>query len=256
MVVATPPQATLEVAAAALASGARVLVEKPGARSRGEIEQLAKPSNGTLAGFAYNYRFHPAIQRMRAMLTAERAPLRRLELRFVAPLSAGNSWRASREAGGGALRDLGTHLLDLATWLTGKPLQIDSAEISSHHTEHDEARVCLRAGDTAVDLHCAYHGRPQCSLRAELETTALLTDLWALAGPVRLSNPRTLPNIARLWTSRLISKIPGQRPAQALRESRCRMLAAAVHGGGWLASPADAMAVLGWVEQVESSAHR
>jgi hypothetical protein len=254
-VIATPPAATLEVALAALASGARILVEKPGARSHAEIDQLQAAPRGHLAGFAYNYRFHPAIQELRAILTDQRAPLRRLELRFDVPLDPANTWRASQAAGGGALRDLGSHLLDLAAWLTGSPLEVLAATISSRRSEDDDAHLCLRAGETEVDLHCAYHGTPTFLLRAESQSTSLLTELWTLAKPVRLCASQPLASRARLWTSRLACKIPGRRPAQGLRASRSRMLVAALGTDGMLASAADAAAVLGWVAQAEAIAH-
>jgi predicted dehydrogenase len=249
-IVATPPQATVEVALTALASGTRVLIEKPGARASHELDLLA--GAGSLAGCAYNYRFHPAIQQLRAMLAG--GHLRRLEMEFIAPLAAAGTWRASHAAGGGALRDLGTHLLDLATWLTGRSLALESAAINSRHTEHDQAHLRLRAGETEIDLHCAYHGSPTFSLRAHTGTATTLTELWGLAAPVRLSPSHGMGDSVRLWTSRLASKLPGMRPAQALRVSQTRMLVAAVAGAEGLATVTQAAAILGWVEQAEATA--
>lgn len=110
---------TLQVVADAGFDG-RVLVEKPLFDVQADI-----PGNRFRAAYvAYNLRFHPVIQAMRAHLQDEQA----ISAQFYAgqylptwrpDTDYTQSYSARRAAGGGVLRDL-SHELDCLTWLFGQ----------------------------------------------------------------------------------------------------------------------------------------
>ena len=110
---------TLAALAAAGFAG-RVLVEKP------LFDRLAGvPEHRFAASFVgYNLRFHPVLQELARMLPDERAISAHLYVgQYLPDWRPGRDYRetasASRQAGGGVLRDL-SHELDYLTWLFGR----------------------------------------------------------------------------------------------------------------------------------------
>ncbi len=127
----------------------RVLIEKP----LSDVWDACRPLPRMQAFIAYNLRFHPLVQCLRACLGTR--PL------YSASFYAGQhlpQWRpgtdyrraysAQRDQGGGVLRDL-SHELDLALWLCGaarrvaalgghfSALEIDSDDVFSILSSHD-----------------------------------------------------------------------------------------------------------------------
>ncbi|MBK8759901.1 MAG: Gfo/Idh/MocA family oxidoreductase [Sulfuritalea sp.] len=128
---------TLESLAACGYTGA-VLVEKP--LSNRPLSLHVWPFADIFV--AYNLRFHPVIRALRHALSGEMAIAAQIYVgQYLADWRVGRDYRqtysASREAGGGVLRDL-SHELDYAQWLFGSwqrlaaiggrfsPLEIDS----------------------------------------------------------------------------------------------------------------------------------
>lgn len=157
---------------AALSAGKHIYCEKPLALSGEEARGLAKlaaASKGSL-GLTFNYRFFPAIQRARKLL-AEGAlgQIYSFEFEYLhsgyqdatRPLT----WRMRRESsGGGALVDLGAHIIDLArhllgdfsevsavtkTWVGERPLRKGAAEMGKV-TVDDAAWVTARLSSGAL----------------------------------------------------------------------------------------------------------
>jgi oxidoreductase len=121
-VVAVPNYLHTEVAGALLASGISVFLEKPVCLSSAEVELLAVAERGggtLLAGSAARYRGD--VEALRQAM-AELGEIRHVELSWVrargVPRAGG--WFTQRDkAGGGALFDLGWHLLDTSAHLLG-----------------------------------------------------------------------------------------------------------------------------------------
>lgn len=129
VVVSTPPSLHAEMSIAALAAGKHVLCEKPLARTSGECRDMvdaAARSKRTLAT-GFNYRFYPSFRKARAWLEAG----------LIGPLDhidsqAGYSgaqltfpWLHDPEVvGGGALRDIGIHLIDLTRDFLGEVAEV------------------------------------------------------------------------------------------------------------------------------------
>jgi predicted dehydrogenase len=114
-----------EMTRAAMEAGKHVLVEKPGARNREELEvvvEVWRKSDVHLA-VGFNHRFHPAFLKAREIFDSRELG----ELMFVrgryghgGRLGYEKEWRANpRRSGGGELIDQGVHLIDLARWFLG-----------------------------------------------------------------------------------------------------------------------------------------
>ncbi len=127
-IVATPHDAAVEILPRLLATGAKVLVEKPLGRSFGEARALADAAAPEQLWVGLNYRFFAGIS----------ALISDLRLGIFGPLIAlhaivghggspgmETSWKLDPvRAGGGALIDPGIHLLDLALLLADEPLRV------------------------------------------------------------------------------------------------------------------------------------
>ena len=132
VVAATSHDALAETASRALASGAHVLVEKPGARTVDElgavVEQAA--SSARLLKVGFNHRFHPGISRAaEEALSGTHGEIMFVRGRYGhgGRLGYEREWRMRPEvSGGGELMDQGMHMLDLSHWLLG-PLPLHSA---------------------------------------------------------------------------------------------------------------------------------
>ncbi|WP_445147911.1 Gfo/Idh/MocA family protein [Baekduia sp. Peel2402] len=150
VVVASPSALHAEHAAAALAAGRPVLVEKPVATTVAAARAL-QPAAGLVAGVAMNWRFHPAVLAARALL-AEGAlgPILQARVSFGYDLRRWRpetdyrmSYSARADLGGGIVLDA-IHELDYLLWLLG-PVTSVVAE-----TAHASALELDGVEDTAL----------------------------------------------------------------------------------------------------------
>jgi predicted dehydrogenase len=143
----------------AVRAGKHVLVEKPGALRAAQLREIqaAAATTGARVRLGYNHRYHPALQKARALLDAgELGPLMFLRGRYGHGGRKGydREWRADPAlSGGGELIDQGVHLIDLASWFLG-----DFPTVEGHAATYfwdmpvdDNAFLSLRtaAGQTA-----------------------------------------------------------------------------------------------------------
>ena len=161
VIVCTLNAALAPVCAAALRAGKAVLVEKPAALSVAELDELAALSaagGGLPVRVGYNHRFHPALQKARALIDAGAlGPLMFLRGRYGHGGRVGydREWRADpRQSGGGELIDQGVHLVDLAGWFLGAPFTRVEGHAATYFWDmpvDDNAFLSLRsaAGQTA-----------------------------------------------------------------------------------------------------------
>lgn len=125
VIVATTNDRLAEIAAAAAAAGKHVLLEKPGARSVGELDTVIAASRQGRARVrvGFNHRYHPALQKARSIVDEGGVG----ELMFVrgryghgGRVGYEREWRADVVmSGGGELIDQGVHLIDLSRWFLG-----------------------------------------------------------------------------------------------------------------------------------------
>ncbi len=162
VVIATPAPLHVPLALAAADAGAHLLIEKPLALDDEDVPRLQRlvEEKRLIAGVAYVYRAHPALEAMRAAV---------LERRFGEPVQlvvvAGQHfphhrpayrhiYYADRAQGGGAIQDALTHLVNAAEWLVGPVrrvlaqadhLVLDGVEVEDTvHAlaSHDQVMAC------------------------------------------------------------------------------------------------------------------
>jgi predicted dehydrogenase len=166
IVVATPTSLHADHGGAALATGAKVLVEKPLAADPAEATQLADAGGDRLA-VAYNLRFHEPVRRtMAAVHDGSIGRLATLRLWFGSWLPdwrPGTDYRtgysAQRALGGGVLLDA-IHELDLALWAVGdQPLEVLGAFVGRvgplEIDVEDTVRAVLASPDRSVSVEVA-----------------------------------------------------------------------------------------------------
>lgn len=159
VVIATANHALAPLALEAIRAGKHVLIEKPGAISAAELENLAQEAEArrVQVRIGYNHRFHPALRKAREIIDAGGVgDLMFLRGRYGHGGRIGyeKEWRANPKlSGGGELIDQGVHLIDLAQWFLG-----DFSDIAGHAATYfwempvdDNAFLSLRTprGQTA-----------------------------------------------------------------------------------------------------------
>jgi predicted dehydrogenase len=129
--VTTPTWLHEPMVSGVLESGKGVLCEKPFALTVEEAERMAKAA-GNAAGPAlidHQLRFHPAVRLMKQMIDGGDIG-KVYEVRAVVNLATRNrpeqpwSWWSDTQKGGGALRAIGSHLIDLNRYLVGELAEV------------------------------------------------------------------------------------------------------------------------------------
>lgn len=137
VVVAVHHSALAELGERALAGGAHVLIEKPGAISVQQVDRLieCKNASGRLVKIGVNHRFHPGVMRaIEEVHSGRHGELMHMRARYGhgGRIGYDREWRTDPAlSGGGELVDQGMHLLDLSHWLAG-PLPLHAALLRTH----------------------------------------------------------------------------------------------------------------------------
>lgn len=129
--VCTPPQVRSRLAAAALAAGKHVLLEKPPGASLGELEPLiATAARGNMSLFtAWHSRHAAAVEPARQWLASRRIRSVRIEWKEdVRVWHPGQRWIF--EAGGLGVFDPGINALSILTRIVGEPIHVTAAELA------------------------------------------------------------------------------------------------------------------------------
>jgi D-xylose 1-dehydrogenase (NADP+, D-xylono-1,5-lactone-forming) len=110
-------------------AGKHILCEKPLALTSQEAEEMVKACevNNVQLAVNYVYRFHPLIKKAKELLDKElTGKLVSITLNFNIDFPPGSNFRFNKDlSGGGALRDLGTHMIDLLRFFGGEIETID-----------------------------------------------------------------------------------------------------------------------------------
>lgn len=176
VVVCTPNALHVPQARQAIEAGKHVLVQKPLALRCGDATRLVDlaADRERLLFVDYSYRYlattralHDALPRL--------GRVRRASAAFHNVYGPGSRWFFDPAlAGGGALTDLGVHLLDLALWLLS-PGQLDIEEVSlsrvQGHAVEDAAELRLRLDDVPFDLSVGWNAdRPLTEIAFAVES--------------------------------------------------------------------------------------
>jgi predicted dehydrogenase len=164
------------IAVAALGAGKHVLSEKPLANTLAEASRMAAAAGraDATAMVGFNYRRVPAIVRARTLVASGRiGDVREVRASYLQDWLAGPSapwtWRMSADqAGSGALGDIGSHIIDLAQYLTGSLVSGVSA-ISETFTKERPG------GTVSVDDAVAFTARLSGGALATFEASRVAT---------------------------------------------------------------------------------
>jgi predicted dehydrogenase len=129
-----PNDAHAEPCIAAAKAGKHLLCEKPLGRDAKEAARMLEAAEraGVKHMVAFNYRFVPALRLIRDWIEAgklgEIYHFRAVYLQeWIIDPKFAMIWRLDkRQAGSGALGDLGAHIIDLARWLVGEPEKVSA----------------------------------------------------------------------------------------------------------------------------------
>jgi predicted dehydrogenase len=206
VVVSTLNASLAPIALAAVRAGKHVLVEKPGALNAAQLRAVraAARATGARVRLGYNHRFHPSLQKARALLDGGAlGPLLFLRGRYGHGGRKGydREWRADPKlSGGGELIDQGVHLIDLAGWFLGDFAKVDghAATFFWDMKVDDNAFLSLRtaAGQTAwLHVSCT-EWKNLFSLEIYGRDAKIAIDgLGGSYGPERLTFYRMLPQM-------------------------------------------------------------
>ena len=149
VVVATPSGTHFEVARQVLEAGRNVVVDKPVAVTSLEINELielANRQNKLLVPF-HNRRWDGDFLTVQKLLHEHQlGRVVHIESRFDRwnPGATRRRWKDDLEQGGGVLLDLGTHLVDQALVLCGKPLALGAEVLRERDGEGSDDAFTIR----------------------------------------------------------------------------------------------------------------
>jgi predicted dehydrogenase len=133
--IASPPFEHHRAVLTAVAAGKHVLCEKPVSTRLAEAEEMTAmvETAGVANAIAFEYRYVPALQALKELIVNGHMPkLRQIEVsRFGTDMRAENarppsSWWYDKTKGGGLANAFMPHIVDLALWLGGRPVQTSS----------------------------------------------------------------------------------------------------------------------------------
>ena len=110
-------------------AGKKILCEKPLALTSAQAEEMVKvcKDNNVLLAVNYVHRFHPLVIKAKELIVDQKlGKLVSIDVHFNIDFPPDNNFRFKKElSGGGALRDIGTHMIDLLRFFGGEIENID-----------------------------------------------------------------------------------------------------------------------------------
>ena len=152
VLVATRHSNHAELTARCLAAGKSVIVEKPLALDRAQLNQVVAARNGSDGFFTigFNRRFAPMSVKARSLLARHAGP-KMLVLRVNAGALPAESWVNAAEEGGGRILGEACHFIDLARYLAGSAITSVHAEAAkATHGGCDDLTITLGFADGSL----------------------------------------------------------------------------------------------------------
>ena len=150
VIIATPHDTHLELVSITLQAGLPVLCEKPVGRTSADTEAIARLSakTGVPIGVVLNQRACKHNRWVRQLIQADDLQIRSVAFRgILGPLGG---WRIDEQrSGGGVLRTIGVHYLDLLCWWLGRlPEQLYA--VTGGGAAEDRVAVAMSFADDAI----------------------------------------------------------------------------------------------------------
>ncbi|MBV8713948.1 MAG: Gfo/Idh/MocA family oxidoreductase [Chloroflexi bacterium] len=185
VLICTPNHLHAAQAQLALQAGKHALVQKPLALSAADARQTVAAAHGAgrLLFVDYTYRFLESMAVLRDLLPSV-GPVRSMRAAFhnIYGPGAEKTWFFSRStAGGGALTDLGVHLLDLGLWLL-RPGRVGllTAKLSAEEPVEHAAELRLALDEVPFEVAVSWN--------ASLSSTQICLEVETQAAMVRWEN--------------------------------------------------------------------
>jgi scyllo-inositol 2-dehydrogenase (NADP+) len=158
VLIATPNHLHVTQATASLLAGCHVVIDKPAALDTLQVDELisiAKACDRKISVF-HNRRWDSDFLTLERLLRADRlGEISAFETRWdrFRPRVA-ERWRENRDSGGGILLDLGTHLVDQALRLFGRPHWVQASVVAQrpHATVDDAFEILMMKGPLLIKL--------------------------------------------------------------------------------------------------------
>jgi predicted dehydrogenase len=164
-------------------AGKPVLCEKPLARNAADSQQMvdAFASRNILFAEAFMYRFHPRIQKARAMVAdGAIGNMQTLSAAFSFMLNEEENIRLNQSLAGGALRDVGCYCVNILRLITGEePENVAAFATVGEKSQVDETLSAVLQFPSGILAHF------DCSLRAH---RAHYCDIRGTQGRILLEN--------------------------------------------------------------------
>jgi predicted dehydrogenase len=164
VVIATPSALHADQAVAALERGLAVFCQKPLARDAEETRRVLRAAREAdrLLAVDLSYRHVEALRAAQTIVAeGEIGLVHSVDLVFHNAYGPDKPWFTRPElSGGGCLIDLGTHLVDLALWLTGATeFEVETARtlsLQGHEVEDQASAELTLGGEVRARLACSW----------------------------------------------------------------------------------------------------
>ena len=171
--VCTPTPTHSELICSALDHGKHVFCEKPLAGTVAEAELVRARAQETdrIVTVGYLYRFHPAFQFVKQVLDEGVIGDPRFATFRLGGRGSHKAWKHRRESGGGAGSEMMVHMIDLALWYFGEPIDVENLYTATMLPEReiDGEVVSVDAEDLSL-LRVESRGGVQSFCQADLLT--------------------------------------------------------------------------------------
>lgn len=147
VVICLPTALHADAATAAFEARKHVFVEKPVATTAEDARRVANAwrTSGKVGVVGFNQRFQPVVRRLKRSLQADEVGQVTSARSVMSSEARGlPEWKRTRASGGGALLDLGSHVIDTTRYLFERRIVDVSGAIESVRTEDDTAAFTMR----------------------------------------------------------------------------------------------------------------